>query len=119
MVQLCFYADRELFDRVRLGERALTIGRGRACNVQLRDERVSRVHVVIRPVPAEGRGGFLYELEDRSLNGTRLNGERVEGAVQLFPGDLIEIEGFVVLHQDDTEPVLQTLGTLPPRRLAR
>jgi pSer/pThr/pTyr-binding forkhead associated (FHA) protein len=120
MAQLLFYTDRELFDRVTLGRSAVTVGRGRRCSVQLRDERVSRTHVVIRPCRCDGDAEELaYELEDRSLNGTIVNGRQVEGVRRLYLGDWIEIEDFVILCRDDTEPVVRRLGTPPPRRNAR
>ena len=116
MTQLCFYSDQQLFDRVRLGQRPITIGRGRTCTVQLRDERVSRVHVVIRPRIRNvgGRDITVYELEDRSLNGTKVNGTAVDEVTTIRPGDRIEIEDFLIVHRGDDEGTVPRLGSSRP-----
>lgn len=108
MARLYFYSkhEHEMFDRIVLGEREITLGRGRTCNVLLPDAHVSRVHAVIRPCSPPGQSGKrCYEIEDLSTNGTRVNGERVSGVERLYPGDRIEIENFVILHEtDDVRP---------------
>src|SRR4051812_43509546 len=48
------------------------IGRSPAADVMLDDPSVSRRHALITC-----RGALAFVLDDRSLNGTRLNGERV------------------------------------------
>ena len=68
----------------------LTIGRDPACNVVFgspRDEYVSRRHAAIR---VENGDHFkLIDLDSR--NGTLLNGNVVEGEVELSPADIIEL----------------------------
>jgi len=68
----------------------LTIGRDPACNVVFgspRDEYVSRRHAAIR---VENGDHFkLIDLDSR--NGTLLNGNVIEGEVELSPADIIEL----------------------------
>ena len=61
------------------------IGRSLTADVRLEQSAVSRRHALI----ADRRGEMLL-LDDRSRNGTRLNGERVSEAV-LRDGDLIAL----------------------------
>ena len=71
-----------------LGERegqSLHIGRSPASDIQLDDPSVSRRHAVIAH-----RGGRAVLLDDRSLNGIYVNGQRVSEAV-LRDGDWIAI----------------------------
>jgi pSer/pThr/pTyr-binding forkhead associated (FHA) protein len=71
-----------------LGEtegQTLRIGRSPACDIVLDDASVSRRHAVI-----VHRGGRAVILDDRSLNGVFVNGERVGEAV-LSDGDGIAI----------------------------
>jgi pSer/pThr/pTyr-binding forkhead associated (FHA) protein len=71
-----------------LGERegqSLHIGRSPASDIQLEDPSVSRRHAVVTH-----RGGRTVLLDDRSLNGIFVNGERVSDAA-LTDGDWIGI----------------------------
>jgi pSer/pThr/pTyr-binding forkhead associated (FHA) protein len=71
-----------------LGDRegqSLRIGRSPACDILLDDASVSRRHAVI-----VHRGGKAVLLDDRSLNGIFVNGERV-GEAALTDGDAILI----------------------------
>jgi pSer/pThr/pTyr-binding forkhead associated (FHA) protein len=71
-----------------LGERdgqSLHIGRSPASDIQLEDPSVSRRHAVVTH-----RGGRTVLLDDRSLNGIYVNGERVSEA-PLTDGDWIGI----------------------------
>jgi pSer/pThr/pTyr-binding forkhead associated (FHA) protein len=61
------------------------IGRGVSCDVLLDDPTVSRRHaLVVR------REDVLVLLDDRSMNGTWLNGERISEA-PLSDGDVIQL----------------------------
>jgi pSer/pThr/pTyr-binding forkhead associated (FHA) protein len=71
-----------------LGERegqSLHIGRSPASDIQLDDPSVSRRHAVIAH-----RGGRAVLLDDRSLNGIYVNGQRVSESA-LHDGDWIAI----------------------------
>src|SRR6185295_13033850 len=90
--------------RVRV-ETQLVVGRVDA-DVTIDDPLVSRRHAVIRPA---GNG---LEVEDLgSLNGTWVNGERLDGPRALRDGDLVqvggasfEIEGAAVEQDSEPEP---------------
>jgi serine/threonine protein kinase len=73
--------------RISVEGRSVTMGRA---NLDPEDSYISRQHVVISP-----RGDHL-SLEDVSLNGTWVNGERVFGEVLLQPGDEIQIGNSVL-----------------------
>ena len=77
--------DRE-YAVIRLEHGWTRIGRSHAADVQLDDATVSRRHALI--VLTES--GELRALDDRSLNGLFVNGERVEWA-PLRDGDELEI----------------------------
>ena len=61
------------------------IGRAGNCHVQLQDGDVSRRHARL-----EAEEGVLYVRDLRSANGTFLNGEAFEGAIELRAGDEID-----------------------------
>ena len=68
---------------IAIGEGSLRFGRGIASDVVLEDRSVSRRHAVVTR-----RGEEVVLWDDRSLNGVRVNGERVPQAV-LQHGDAI------------------------------
>ncbi len=62
------------------------IGRGASCGLILRDEGISREHAALV------RDGAALRLEDLgSTNGTRVNGERLDGPRELRAGDLLAV----------------------------
>ena len=64
----------------------VTFGRSRGATVHVESEKVSRMHAKVR------RTGELIEVEDLgSRNGTRLNGEKIEGPRRVVSGDEIAI----------------------------
>ena len=99
MPRLDFYVDLELILRVKLRERAILIGRGMDCDIQLSGDRVSRHHARIAPVEAGA-----YDIEDLSANGTRLNSEMLTGSARLGPGDRVYVERYVIIFQPDEVP---------------
>jgi len=70
---------------VTLEDEVTRIGRGLGANLRLDDERVSRRHAII-----EWRAGRARLLDDRSSNGTYVNGRQVVEA-ELHDGDVIHI----------------------------
>jgi predicted nucleic acid-binding Zn-ribbon protein len=73
----------------RLEQGWTRIGRSGAADVRLDDPTVSRRHALVVRTP----GGELRAMDDRSLNGLHLNGERTEWA-PLKDGDELEIGRF-------------------------
>ena len=64
----------------------VTFGRSRGSTFTLDHEKVSRTHARIRRI------GAMIEIEDlKSRNGTRVNGNKVEGACRLEHGDELSI----------------------------
>ena len=70
---------------IAVGEGSLRLGRGQASDVVLEDRSVSRRHAVVTR-----RDDDVVLWDDRSLNGVRVNGERVPQAV-LRDGDAIAL----------------------------
>jgi pSer/pThr/pTyr-binding forkhead associated (FHA) protein len=76
---------------IPLGSAVLHVGRGLAADLRLDDSSVSRRHAILVP-----RAGGARILDDRSANGTFVNGRRVQQA-ELRGGDVIVL-GRVVLR---------------------
>jgi hypothetical protein len=76
---------------IALEEQVLHIGRGLSADLRLDDSSVSRRHAILVPRPSGAR-----ILDDRSANGTFVNGRRVQQA-ELRSGDVIVL-GRVVLR---------------------
>jgi FHA domain len=70
---------------VRLESRITHIGRSAASDVRLEDRRVSRDHAII-----VRHGRYARVLDNRSMNGTFLNGYRIV-ATNLQGGDVIRV----------------------------
>src|SRR6476619_7973019 len=68
----------------------VTLGRSRDNTIVLRDELASRLHAKI--FFEDGR----WHLRDFGLNGTRVDGARVNGAIELADGKTIKIGDVVI-----------------------
>ena len=77
---------------IPLGTEVLHVGRGLSVDLQLDDDSVSRRHAIITP-----RGSGVEILDDRSLNGTFVNGRRIEH-VALRDDDVITIGRFALRY---------------------
>jgi len=95
------------------GDAAVLIGRGPVDREEatgksvllVDDPRMSRQHVLLSPV---GEGWRIQDLG--SLNGSMLNGERLERAV-LVPGDVIELGRTLLVYSDAASPQPAVAGT--------
>ena len=76
---------------IPLTDDVMHVGRGLAADLRLDDNSVSRRHAILVPRPSGAR-----ILDDRSANGTLVNGRRVQQA-DLRDGDVIVL-GRVVLR---------------------
>jgi hypothetical protein len=76
---------------IQLGKDPIHIGRGLAADLRLDESSVSRRHAILVPRPSGAR-----ILDDRSSNGTFVNGRRVQQA-DLSTGDVVVV-GRVVLR---------------------
>jgi pSer/pThr/pTyr-binding forkhead associated (FHA) protein len=70
------------------------IGRGFAATIQLEDQSVSRRHAIVTQ-----RHGAVRILDDRSSNGTFVNGARVAEA-ELHDGDVIVLGRVVLVFRE-------------------
>jgi pSer/pThr/pTyr-binding forkhead associated (FHA) protein len=84
-------------DAFVLGDGVTHVGRGLGAGVRLDDHTVSARHAII-----VGRPTGLRILDDRSTNGTIVNGRRVDEA-ELCDGDVVVL-GRVVLTYRDLRP---------------
>jgi pSer/pThr/pTyr-binding forkhead associated (FHA) protein len=83
-------------ERVLLPLRAGTthVGRSFAADVRLEDQSVSRRHAIVHQRPGGSR-----ILDDRSANGTFVNGRRVTEA-ELVDGDVVVLGRVVLTYRD-------------------
>jgi hypothetical protein len=72
------------------------LGRGFSADVQLEDQSVSRRHAILHQRPTG-----LRILDDRSANGTFVNGRRVTAA-ELVDGDVVVLGRVVLTYRDVT-----------------
>lgn len=87
-------------------QRRFTIGRELACDLTLADMTVSRWHASLH---RERDSWLLSDLG--STNGTRLNGWRVSGPIQVAPGDLVSFGAATfVLTERPAATLPRTIG---------
>jgi pSer/pThr/pTyr-binding forkhead associated (FHA) protein len=115
--------------KLRIEDRELVIGREGA-DVNVDDQEASRRHAVVRPA---GGGAEIEDLG--SLNGTFVNGARIDGPTALSTGDEVRIGSTVLvvelpaaapatvvarIQREPVAPPAQPFGVLgepiPPRR---
>ena len=81
-------------DAFVLGDAVTHVGRGLGAGVRLDDHTVSARHAII-----VARPGGLRILDDRSTNGTIVNGRRVDEA-ELCDGDVVVLGRVVLTYRD-------------------
>src|SRR5438270_612338 len=91
------------------GER-YTLGRAAANRIVLKDELCSREHAEVHC-----NGGAWRVRDLSSLNGTRVNGERLKEEVALAPGDEVHLGKTHLLFVED----MDQLPDVPTRPLGR
>src|SRR5215218_1511213 len=70
----------------------VTFGRSRGATVHVESEKVSRMHARVR------RTGDTIEVEDLgSRNGTRVNGDKIDGIMKVATGDEIVIGSIIAV----------------------
>jgi len=75
-------------ERIPLGREVVTVGRLGDCTIPLNDTNVSRRHAEVRP---SARGYVVSDLG--STNGTKVNGQRIQGEQVLADGDIVSVGG--------------------------
>jgi hypothetical protein len=91
---------------IPLGEEVLHVGRGLSAGLHLDDSSVSHRHAIMVP-----NASGMQILDDRSLNGTFVNGRRIERA-ELQHGDVVAIGRFE-LRYIETDAVRANRGARP------
>jgi hypothetical protein len=92
-VYLAFRAD-DVTKLVPLEQRVTHIGRGAGADLRLEDQRVSRSHAII-----VRHGRFARVLDNRSSNGTYINGRRII-ATNLTDGDVIGVGPVAIQYRE-------------------
>ncbi len=88
---------------LELSDDEYAIGRAEDASIRLTERNVSRRHAVLRPSP---EGGWVIE-DQGSFNGTFVNGEKIEAATRLSPGDHVQLADYrleLVDHQVAAPP---------------
>jgi adenylate cyclase len=96
--------DRE----ITLGGTPLVVGRAQDSDIVLNDPKVSRAHCRIAVSQ-----GSVTATDLRSTNGTLIDSRRIEGAVRLSPGTVLQIGSYQIqyCHREPPDPDRTLLGT--------
>jgi pSer/pThr/pTyr-binding forkhead associated (FHA) protein len=100
-------------------EGSLTLGRAKDCHISIADTRLSRRHTELR---CEGRRVIITDLG--SINGTYVNGVRIQQPQELRHGDLVRVGPFELRYEMLIPPELEipersTIVMEEPSRLPR
>ncbi|MCJ7706020.1 MAG: FHA domain-containing protein [Anaerolineales bacterium] len=100
-------------------EGSLTLGRAKDCHISIADTRLSRRHTELR---CEGRRVIITDLG--SINGTFVNGARIEQPQELRHGDLVRVGPFelrceMLIPPEPEIPERSTIVMEEPSRLPR
>ena len=106
MQRLDFYVGYELQASIKLEADEITLGRDASCMVQMPDERVSRLHALIKSVDNE------HWIENHGANGTRVNNRKIDAPYALKPGDAIFIASYILVYQLEGAPVSDMASTV-------
>ncbi|MFZ5910030.1 MAG: FHA domain-containing protein [Chloroflexota bacterium] len=79
-------------------DRALMLGRGTDTGLHLPSPQVSRHHALVQPT----RSGGWAITDQNSVNGTFVNGQRIERTTLLKPGDMIQVGPFRLVYSADS-----------------
>jgi serine phosphatase RsbU (regulator of sigma subunit) len=84
--------------RIDLRPQTTLFGRDTACDVVVGQNRASSRHAIVL-----NWGGTYYAEDLHSLNGTFVNGRRIEQRTLLHPGDRLEVPGLAaIFHEGET-----------------
>ena len=92
MEEWALLLNNRIIRRFEIAEgQTLTIGRGQDANITVDNSAISRQHSSL-----ELKGGTYYLTDLYSLNGTKVNGQKIDSAVPIEKTDLIEIGKFTL-----------------------
>lgn len=95
--------------KLQIDRDVITIGRSSSCAIPIENRYLSRTHAEI---VSEGGGWVLRD--NGSVNGTFVNGTRVEAPVKIGPGDHIQVgDAELVIGTDDAQPFASLDKTAP------
>lgn len=80
--------SHEIYD---ISGQSIRVGRSVTADIELDDPLISRKHAVI-----EHDGDLTRVIDDRSLNGVFVNGQRINQQAAIADGDEVQIGGFVL-----------------------
>lgn len=84
---LAYLVRDDTGSRVTIRAPRVTIGRSSTCDIEIADGSISRLHAEL-----EQRRDGSFQLSDAgSLNGTLLNGRKLDGPQQIRPGDILTL----------------------------
>jgi FHA domain len=100
-------------ERELVRELPIVIGRSRAAGVTVGDPKVSRQHCFL-----EEQGGMVMLRDNGSLNGTLIDGQRVEGEAVIRPGARLTVGPltFVLIYEPTGEEVQAETARMSPAR---
>ncbi len=98
MYKLIIEDDEGKITNVPLVRNELSIGRAEENTIRLDERNVSRKHAILSI--KEGRI-FIKDL--KSYNGVWINGDPIDGEVELLPGDLLEIGDYHLTIEDSQQ----------------
>ena len=98
MASLQIIAGMNAGHEYELDDREILVGRESTCHVVLPHRTVSRAHCRILKMPD---GFFIEDLQ--SVNGTQVNGKRIERRTQLVHRDRIRIHDIVLTFSDEAQ----------------
>ena len=97
MEEWALLLNNRIIRRFEIAEgQTLTIGRGQDADITVDNNAISRQHSSL-----ELKGGVYYLTDLYSLNGTKVNGEKIESSVPIRKTDLIEIGKFTLKPAED------------------
>ena len=92
MFEWTLLLDNRIIKRFTIGNGvSITIGRSPDANVFIDNAAISRQHATL-----ELKAGQYFIIDHNSLNGTMVNGKKIEGTVQISADDTIKIGKFLL-----------------------
>lgn len=97
MEEWALLLNNRIIRRFEISEgQSLTIGRGQDADITVDNNAISRQHSSL-----ELKGGIYYLTDLYSLNGTKVNGQKIDSSVPIEKSDLIEIGKFTLKPAED------------------